>query len=40
MKRKTNIGDILFTVAALIGVLLIVMFGLSTTFKAVASLWH
>ena len=40
MKRKTNIGDVIFTVAALTGVLMIVMFSVSTIFKAVASLCH
>ena len=40
MKRKTNIGDVIFTVAALAGVLTIVMFSVATVFKAVVSLWH
>ena len=40
MKRKTNIGDVIFAVAALTGVLMIVMFSVSTIFKAVVSLWH
>jgi len=40
MKRKTDIGDVIFTVAALAGVLTIVMFSVATIFKAIASLWH
>jgi hypothetical protein len=40
MKRKTDIGDVIFTVAAIVGVLTIVMFSVTTVFKAVVSLWH
>ena len=40
MKRKTNIGDVIFAVAAITGVLMIVTVSVSTILKAVASLWH